>query len=278
MRISVITINLNNREGLRKTIKSVVEQTVPPFEFIVIDGASTDGSKDLLQEYAPHISYGISEADRGIYSAMNKGVRNANGDYCLFLNSGDTLCYGSVIESLVSSGAKADILCGNVILQENPPRRKAAPAEITMRTLYSQSLCHQGALIRTDLLLECPYDESLKIVADRKFFFEQLVLNNVPYQPLDIDMVNYDISGYSSRNRFASEQEWLTVLRKLVPERILLDYGRETDGALFGLSSYDRLFLEIKRRRWKNPVYRLVKALLQFMALFIPSARFVRKF
>jgi glycosyltransferase involved in cell wall biosynthesis len=88
-KLSVITVNLNNADGLRKTIESVVNQTYTNFEYIIIDGGSTDGSLEVIKEYVDRIAYWISEPDRGIYNAMNKGIRNANGDFVCFLNSGD---------------------------------------------------------------------------------------------------------------------------------------------------------------------------------------------
>lgn len=97
MKLSIITINYNNREGLRKTIESVVAQTTREFEYIVIDGGSTDGSVDVIKEFSDYIDYWVSEPDKGIYNAMNKGVKVAHGDYCQFLNSGDWL-YDSNVE------------------------------------------------------------------------------------------------------------------------------------------------------------------------------------
>ena len=87
MKLSIITINYNNCDGLRKTIESVIAQTTRDFEYIVIDGGSTDGSVDVIKEYADYIDYWVSEPDKGIYNAMNKGTRAAHGDFLLFLNS-----------------------------------------------------------------------------------------------------------------------------------------------------------------------------------------------
>ena len=89
--ISIITINYNNKSGLSRTIESVINQTYSNIQYIIIDGASTDGSKKIIKKYEHHISYWISEPDSGIYNAMNKGVDKAVGDYLLFLNSGDYL-------------------------------------------------------------------------------------------------------------------------------------------------------------------------------------------
>ena len=257
MKISIITVNRNDATGLRKTILSVAAQTAKPWQFIVIDGASTDGSAELLQEYA--------EAQ-------------ADGDYCIFLNSGDAFCGPTVLEALQESGAEADIICGNAIILEEPPRRKTAPGEITLRTLFNGAICHQAALISTRLMKEENYDSSLKIVADRKFFLSQLVLKGCSYQAVDVDIVDYDITGYSARNRLASGQEWQKVLAEMLPERILLDYGRETSGALYGNSAYERFFLETGRRNWRRPVYRLVRSALSLLGIIVPAARFARQF
>ena len=87
MKLSIITINLNNAAGLRKTIQSVVNQTYIDFEYIIIDGFSSDGSIEVIKEYADRINYWVSEPDRGIYNAMNKGILKTSGEYIHFLNS-----------------------------------------------------------------------------------------------------------------------------------------------------------------------------------------------
>ena len=90
MTISIITINYNNSTGLRKTIQSVIAQTYNNIEYIVIDGGSTDDSKSIIEEYEKDIDFWVSEPDGGIYPAMNKGTSHAHGDYCIYMNSGDT--------------------------------------------------------------------------------------------------------------------------------------------------------------------------------------------
>lgn len=278
MSICVITINRNNREGLLNTIQSVVSQIVPPDEFIIIDGASTDGSANLLTEYSKSITYSVSEPDNGIYNAMNKGVAAATSDYCIFMNSGDCFCGPDVIQKLKDSEVSADIICGNARLLEEPPRIKKPFEDITLRDLYKGSICHQSALIRTRLLREHPYDEALKIVADRKFFLQTLVLEGASYSTVDINIVDYDINGFSARNRFESEQEWKNVLWSAIPHRILDDYGKEQDGLLHSNNNYDSLFFEIGKRKWRKPIYQLAKVVLGLASIFIPSARFSRSF
>ncbi len=278
MTISVITINRNNREGLLKTIRSVASQTVQPDEFIIIDGASTDGSADLLTEYSGSITYSVSEPDKGIYNAMNKGVAAAKGEYCIFMNSGDCFHGPDVIQRLKDSGVSAYIICGNARILEDPPRIKKPFKDITLKTLYKGAICHQSAFIKTELLREFPYDETLKIVSDKKFFIQALILKGASYATVDIDIVDYDINGFSSQNRFASEQEWKTVLWNMIPNRILEDYGEEQDGRLFHFNDYENFFAEVGKRKWRRPIYAIARAILGLASLVLPSARFSRHF
>ncbi len=104
--LSIITVNRNNDTGLKKTIDSVISQTYNDFEFIIIDGASTDSSAELIRKYSSYLSYWISEPDNGTYHAMNKGIRVSAGDYCLFLNSGDYLLDDKVLERTLQSRFK----------------------------------------------------------------------------------------------------------------------------------------------------------------------------
>ena len=113
MKLSVITINFNNRDGLRKTIESVVNQTFKDFEYIIIDGGSTDGSVDVIKEYADRIDYWVSEPDKGIYNAMNKGIDVAKGEYCIFMNSGDCFYVNDVYENVFRELDGVDIIIGD---------------------------------------------------------------------------------------------------------------------------------------------------------------------
>ena len=273
-KLSIITINFNNRDGLRKTIESVVNQDWQEFEYIIIDGGSTDGSVEVIKEYADRIDYWVSEPDKGIYNALNKGVAVAKGEYCNFMNSGDCLYALDTLERVFEINPTADIVCGNTYSD----RLKTPPQEITFDFLFNQSICHQCAFIRTSLMLKYGYDEKYKIVADRKFFVQALLLENCSYEAIDVDVVKYDITGFSSANPVSSRLEYAQVFEELVPERIRMDYGRKAQGGLYGDTDYDKLFIEIRQRKYRQPIYRFVVALLRFVALFVPSARFVRNY
>ena len=274
MKLSVITINYNNRDGLRKTIESVVNQTYKDLEYILIDGASTDGSVDVIKEYAGKIDYWVSEPDKGIYNAMNKGIDVAKGEYCIFMNSGDTFCNIETVKAVFEVGEDKDIICGNTMM----PDRQVPPMEITFNTLYSATICHQCAFIRTELMRKYKYDESLKIVADRKFFLQALIYDNCSYSAIDVDVVNYDVNGLSSNNRAFSDYEYAQVLEELIPERIRMDYGRQSFGVLYGDTDYEKFFFEVGKRNYKTMIYSFSVSILRVFSFFKKSASFSRIF
>lgn len=271
MLVSIITINYNNKDGLRKTIESVIHQNFKSFEFIIIDGGSTDGSFEVIQEYKKYIDYWVSEPDNGIYNAMNKGIAKAQGKYCNFMNSGDCFANNDVLKHVFTNGNEADIICGNTYWTKwtEPPK------EITFDSLFNGTICHQCAFINRRLLLKYKYDEKLKIVADRKFFLQSLIFENCSYQAINIDIVIYDLNGFSSHNRVLSDLEYQQVLEELIPERIRIDYGKKYKGILYGDTDYEKLFFEIGQRKYRNYIYTIVVIFMKIAALFINSAKFI---
>ena len=119
-KVSIITINFNNSKGLERTFKSVFEQTFQNFEYIVIDGQSIDGSKDLIKANSNKIAYWISEKDHGVYQAMNKGIQQASGEYVLFLNSGDHFTHERILEQTSKELDGTGIVYGNIFLIKLP--------------------------------------------------------------------------------------------------------------------------------------------------------------
>lgn len=225
MLISVITINYNNREGLLHTIESVVSQSFHDYEYIVIDGGSTDGSVEIIKDNADKIDYWVSEKDRGIYHAMNKGVVQAHGTFCIFMNSGDCFYNDSVLKTIKSVASNKDIIVGKVAVNRkdviiSPPPKE----ELTFYHLYSGSIPHQGAFIRTDLLKKYPYDENLRISSDWKFFVQTMILDNCSVLFLENYVAKYDLNGLSSENPQLMREEKEKVLKELFPPRVLEDY------------------------------------------------------
>lgn len=254
--ISIITINLNNYQGLEKTINSVIYQSCKDFEYIVIDGCSTDGSSDLLIRYKDNITIGISEPDSGIYNAMNKGIRYASGVYCIFLNSGDTLADNEVIANLLKQPLQSDVITGDTILVPDGKIWKA-PRQVSLLTFMKGSLSHQASLIRRSLLLRYPYDETNKIVSDWKFCIEVLVVHNYSYSSVDMIISQYDKTGISSSPFYfaQADAEKRKSLNELIPERILCDYKSLTEGD----TPYMRLMIRITRnQKYSQLIYKIL--------------------
>lgn len=228
MKYSVITINYNNCEGLRHTIESVVGQTYKDYEYIIIDGGSTDGSSEIIKEYSEKIDFWVSEKDRGIYHAMNKGVTHAHGDYCIFMNSGDCFYDNFVLKKLSGNHNSEDVIVGKVAIDKDDNIISPPPStgELTFYHLYSGAIPHQGSFIKTELLRKYPYDEDLKISSDWKFFIQTLILDNCSIWFMDIFVARYDINGISSSNPQLMREEKDYVLSELFPPRVLEDYKR----------------------------------------------------
>jgi glycosyltransferase involved in cell wall biosynthesis len=201
--LSIITINFNNKSGLEKTILSVSSQTFNDFEFIVTDGASTDGSAEVIKQNASIISYAISEKDLGIYDAQNKGIKKATGDYLLFLNSGDTLFSNLVISDFYQfiKDKKPGIVYGNsnLIFSDKPNELFCPPKKLSISYFFKNTINHQACFISCQLFSEFGlYDLKYKICADFDLFFKVFVKNPEAYVYFNCTICNYENDGLSS--------------------------------------------------------------------------------
>ena len=224
MKLSIITINLNNKEGLIRTIESVRNQTFRDFEQIVIDGASTDGSLEVIKKYKDGFSFWVSEKDAGIYNAMNKGIEAAKGEYTLFLNSGDWLYADNVLARVFKNSFDEDIVscgCHNVYPNKTYSIDKYPPKKISLYSLHNCSLSHPSTFIRRELFNRTSlYDESYRIISDWAFFVQSLICNNCSYSYLDILVTTFVCDGISS-NTSAS-----TVIKNESDDYISKNYPR----------------------------------------------------
>lgn len=240
--LSIITINRNHASCLEKTMKSVLSQTSTGFEYVVVDGASTDGSLDVIRRLAPGFGERIkwvSEPDSGIYNAMNKGIRMAEGEYIQILNSGDMLASenvtGQMLAELERRGRPA-ILYGNMVKcfpdGHKTLDRNFAGQEVTMLGMFTSTLNHDPAYIRRDLFDKYGfYDESLKIVSDWKWYLQAIVLGGEVPAYVDLNVTLFDMTGVSeeegSREKIKVERS--RVLAELFPRAILSDYEAYSD-------------------------------------------------
>lgn len=218
MLLSIITINYNDKLGLERTVKSVQEQSFTNFEHIIIDAGSTDGSKELIEANKSSFSHWVSEPDKGIYNAMNKGIRKAKGDYLFFLNSGDFLGGKNALENASRHLGDKDIVYFNINVEaEGKSYIKNCPSKLSFRYLHNNLPPHQSTFLRKSLFDKYGfYDESLKIVADWKFLIIALIKHNATYKHVDIIFSTFHKGGISSKEGSfeAMEKEREFLLKK----------------------------------------------------------------
>ena len=262
MKLSIITINYNNKSGLRKTVESVVSQHFRDFEWFLIDGGSDDGSIEIIKEYASHFTYWCSETDKGVYDAMNKGIVRATGDYCLFLNSGDWLLDKNVLSRVFSQSHHKDILVGWIerIKHGKQVLDKGFDTEnITIRHWLRNSLPHQATFIKKLLFDKYGlYDDSLKIVSDWKFFMQCIILHNASIENLKMPITFYEGGGLSDHAENGGTAEWKKTLREMIPQRVIADFPlimSLDDVKSVSLTNYlyniiYKLAIWLKRKQW----------------------------
>jgi glycosyltransferase involved in cell wall biosynthesis len=224
--LSIITINLNNVQGLLGTIESVIIQGLIDVEFIIVDGGSTDGSLDIIKQYSHKLTHWISEPDKGIYNAMNKGLLLATGKYCLFLNSGDKLTSDSILKEAESLLSGEDIIYGDGIIEDSEGRfrRFPVPETLSFDYFYFNSLIHQSSFIKRELFDKYGmYNEANTIVSDWEFFLKTIIVNNVrtKHIPLDISIVEDKGISRIPENREVIINECNTALSRYFPQAVI---------------------------------------------------------
>jgi len=201
--LTIITVCYNEAHRIGRTVDSLTAQTSRSFEWIVVDGASTDGTLDLLQRYQPHISCLISEPDHGLYDAMNKGIEMATGEYILFLNAGDFLQNREVVTAFHKRAGTADIVVGNMHIVYPDGRekdRKSSEKSLDRELLYWRSFDHQVTFIKRALFEKFgTYDLSFRIMADWEFFARVVVRHGASVEPWDHCVSVYTFDGISAR-------------------------------------------------------------------------------
>jgi glycosyltransferase involved in cell wall biosynthesis len=198
-KLTILTVNLNNSAGLEITMDSVFSQTFTDYEYIIIDGGSTDGSVDLIKKHQNKFVYWVSEKDNGIYSAMNKGIAKASGDYLLFLNSGDYLYNDSVLNKILEKKLSSDIVYGNVVWKPSIPFHEGTfPDKLSFEYFSTYSLPHQASFIRKDLFsIVGLYEETETIISDWLFFLLAIYKFNCSYQHINQTIAVCDTTGIS---------------------------------------------------------------------------------
>lgn len=224
MKLTIITINYNDSTGLHKTIQSVINQTFNDYEYIIIDGGSTDGSKEIIEKYSHKLTYWVSEKDTGIYNAMNKGIKQAKGEYCLFLNSGDWLINKNIIEEVVGNFSDKDIVYGDM---QTPKGVWKNPDKLNFSILLFSGIGHPVTFIRTSLFKKYGYySENYKILSDWEFMMIALKKNTCSYKHINKVISYFNLDGISSdiKKSNIKEIESKDILKKIFPVLVYDDY------------------------------------------------------
>lgn len=220
-KLSIITINYNNFAGLEKTVSSVLEQSWKLFEYIVMDGGSTDGSKAFLETKTNNIDYWISEPDNGIYNAMNKGIAKASGEYLFFLNSGDHFINAHSLENAQQHLKVHDVIYFNInVIKNGVSQILENPKKLSFEYLHHDLPCHQCTFIKRSAFETMGYyDENLKIVADWKWLIIALLKHNISYLHVNEVFSIFYNDGISSQetSRAIMETERQQVLEAEFP-------------------------------------------------------------
>ena len=286
MKLSIITITYNNAEGLRRTIQSVQSQTFRDFEHIIVDGGSTDESVEIIRNYADEQAIRlkcykairqencnadnltslpiiwISEPDKGIYNAMNKGIRLANGEYLLFLNSGDCLVCESTLSNFVDCILMEDIIYGNnlQICSDGNMRKVEYDRYVTGKTLFNHTIPHQASFIKRSLFDSIGlYSEDLRFGSDWEFYLKALFYHNCSFRFVDIDVCLFDMTGISTDPNLTQEMlaERNFVLQRIIPQ-LYADY-KEMNDCLRRVRMIDEMALRVGKKILKP--YRIFKNL-----------------
>lgn len=228
MKLSLITINYNNLNGLEKTLKSVFSQKFLDYEYIIVDGGSNDGSRELIEKYKSRFAYSVSEKDAGIFNAMNKGILKSTGEYLLFLNSGDYLVSEDVLGEVFLTDNDADIICGKCRISDKGKivGYFSPPVIHTFQTYYKTTIAHQATFIKRELFLNYGlYNEKLSIKADWEFWIRTIIKNNSIVKNVNVIVSDYNLEGISSSedNELVSVTEMQEVM-SFLPDRVLADY------------------------------------------------------
>lgn len=267
IKISVITISFNNKEGLESTLKNVISQDYNDYEYIVIDGGSKDGSKELLEKHSENITYWVSEPDNGIYNALNKGIKAAKGEYLFFLNAGDLFINKSSLRNAAKHVCDEDIVYFDIVVKgQGQDFVKKCPAELDFNFFYKDTLPHQASFMKTEAFTKIGlYDESLKIVADWKWYMIGICFSELTYKKINETFSIFFLDGISSSNQEIVDKERQSILSTL--PAILLNTAKRIDeqnAEIKDLKEFQNKFNHLKK-------YRLVKLLDSLRLIKIPK-------
>lgn len=215
-KITVITISYNSSSTIEETIKSVVGQDYANKEYIIVDGKSTDGTQDIVERYKEHLDVFISEKDRGISDAFNKGIFLATGDLIVMINSDDCLLPNVLTKVAGQYDGKSDLYCGNLLLF-NPVTKYSCVIKPSLRFPVMPFFCrpaHQGVFVTKELYKQIGgYDLKIRYAMDLDFLM-RATRNNAKFKYMDIDVAVFRLGGVTSESIFKKKKEYIYIVRK----------------------------------------------------------------
>ncbi|MBO4771482.1 MAG: glycosyltransferase [Bacteroidales bacterium] len=212
-KISVVTVCYNSLEMLKKTMQSVDAQTYGNMEYIVVDGNSSDGTSDYLKTYTGKLTKYVSEPDKGIYDAMNKGAKMSEGDYVIFLNAGDLFAENTTLEKIFDGKDYDDDVIYGDVLRKKSDGTLAVKKALAPNNSHKMYFCHQSCFAKRDCLIEHPFDLKYRLSADFNFF-KILTLQHKTFKQLDLPVSIYDMTGVSNTRRSSGLKENIKIVKE----------------------------------------------------------------
>lgn len=246
--VSIVTVVFNDVTNIEKTIRSVVNQSFEFYEYIIIDGGSTDGTMEIVESYASKIAHFISQPDKGIYDAMNKSLNYVSGKYVYFLNSGDIMHSNNTLSVIAAQAKDEDIIyCDTIVTiddsQYRLPFRSLSVAD-------PMPFCHQSVLVKSNLLHQFRFDTNFKICAD-KDFFKKCFDNGASYKSISLPFGVIKGDGFSVQNRILHMKENQAIFK----ESSLVYFFKLTKQYLLILVSAlisDKIYSKLRKATYKN--------------------------
>lgn len=205
--LSVITVTFNSVQTIERTILSVIYQSFSDYEYLIVDGGSTDGTVDVIKRYQEQIDFFSSESDNGIYDAMNKAAAIASGEFVIYINSGDEIL--EVDFDFLRSNNSVDVFYGNYLSGD---RRIVRPHDLKVIS-YAMPFCHQAVLVREGLVREYGFNTKFRIAGDFDFF-QRLVKEGKEFKYVDVTMAMFEGGGVSSNMSTSYVLEYLEIIYK----------------------------------------------------------------
>lgn len=255
IKVSVITVTYNALPALQRTLQSVVGQEHADFEYIVVDGGSKDGTREYLEKHSDKIARWVSEPDDGIYSAMNKGVQMAEGEYCIFMNADDCFVDKRVLCKITPFLVDGiDILLGNAIYVNGEGKILAiqpSRSGFSLSNIFQTSVCHQACFIKRKLLIEHPYNEAFRLVSDWEFILERVLDGKTICGAVNRDVCFFMAGGATDKYRTLGIIERRSVLERYPDYRPVWE---EPYNPPFWRKAGNRLALIVKRIQYASKV------------------------